>query len=71
MVGPRPIFYKVPVTQDLVSYLSTGQYPSQPTIVQRLVPPVADKEAYMVHGMNPLADRRVVFRCLKAMGALL
>ncbi|KAF9068315.1 hypothetical protein BDP27DRAFT_1528997 [Rhodocollybia butyracea] len=71
MVGPRPIFYKVPVTQDLVSSLMTAQYPSKPTIVQRLVPPVANKEAYMIEGMNTLRDRRVVFQCLKAMRAFL
>ena len=28
MVGPRPIFYKVPVTQALVSALITAQYPA-------------------------------------------
>jgi hypothetical protein len=67
MVGARPIFYKVPVTQALVSALITAQYPAQPTIVQRLVPPVPDEETYMIHGMNPLADRRIVFQCLEAM----
>ncbi|KAE9399338.1 hypothetical protein BT96DRAFT_858424 [Gymnopus androsaceus JB14] len=71
MVGPRPIFYKVPVTQDLVSALVTGQYPAQPTVVQRLVPPVPEEEAYMIHGMNPLVDRRIVFQCLEAMRTLL
>ncbi|KAF9066042.1 hypothetical protein BDP27DRAFT_1424194 [Rhodocollybia butyracea] len=71
MAGPCPIFYKVPVTQDLVSSLSTGKYPSQSIIVQRLVPPVVDKAAYMIHGMNPLPDRRIVFQCLEAMRALL
>ncbi|KAF9065414.1 hypothetical protein BDP27DRAFT_58782 [Rhodocollybia butyracea] len=55
----------------MVSSLSTRQVSSQPTIVQRLVPPFADKEAYIVHGKIPLADRRVVFRCLKAMGTSL
>ncbi|KZP08550.1 hypothetical protein FIBSPDRAFT_802949 [Athelia psychrophila] len=71
MVGPRPIFYKVPVTQALVSALITGEYPAQPTVVQRLVPPVPDEEAYMIHGMNPLADRHIVFQCLEAMRGLL
>lgn len=71
MVGARPIFYKIPVTQALVSALITAQYPAQPTIVQRLVPPVPDEDAYMIHGMNPLPDRLIVFQCLEAMRALL
>lgn len=71
MVGPRPIFYKVPVTQALVSAIITAQYPAQPTIVQRLVPPVPDEEAYIIYGMNSLVDRRIVFQCLEAMRGLL
>lgn len=71
MVGTRPIFYKIPVTQALVDDLVTAQYPAQPTVVQRLVPPVPDPSAYMRHGMNRLVDRRIVFQCLEAMRAML
>ena len=71
MVGPCPIFYKIPVTQALVDALITSQYPVQPTIVQRLVPPVPDPNSYRRHGMNPLENRGIVFQCLEAMRALL
>lgn len=71
MVGPCPVFYKVPVTQDLVDALVTGQYPAQPTIVQRLVPPVPDPNSYRRRGMTPLENRRIVFQCLEAMRGLL
>ncbi|KIL62602.1 hypothetical protein M378DRAFT_80878 [Amanita muscaria Koide BX008] len=71
MVGPCPIFYKIPVTQALVDALITAQYPPQPTIVQRLVPPVPDPSSYRRHGMNPLENRRIVFQCLEAMRGLL
>ncbi|KAF9074009.1 hypothetical protein BDP27DRAFT_1215103, partial [Rhodocollybia butyracea] len=68
MVGPRPIFYKIAVTQDLVSALITAQYPAQPMVVQRLVPPVADQDPYLSYGMNPLEDCHTVFQCLEVAG---
>lgn len=71
MVGPCPIFYKIPVTQALVDALITAQYPAQPTIVQRLVPPVPNPNLYRRHGMNPLENRAIVFQCLEAMRGLL
>ncbi|KAF9522385.1 hypothetical protein CPB83DRAFT_115160 [Crepidotus variabilis] len=72
IVGQRPIFYKVPVTQALVSALITAEYSAEPTVTQSLVPPVLDEEAYyMIHGMNPLEDRRIVFQCLETMRKLL
>ena len=71
MVGPCPIFYKVPITQALVDNLIAGRYPAQPTIVQRLVPPVPDPNSYRMSGMNLLQDRRIVFQCLEAMRRLL
>ena len=71
MVGPCPIFYKIPVTQALVDALITAQYPTQPTIVQRLVPPVPDPISYRRQGMNLLENRVIVFQCLEAMRGLL
>lgn len=61
IVGPCPIFYKIPVTQALVDTLITAQYPKQPTIVQRLVPPVPYPDLYSRHGLNPLENRAIVF----------
>ena len=39
MVGTRPFFYKVPVTQKLSDCVIGGKYPSQPTVVTRCSPP--------------------------------
>ena len=71
MVGPCPIFYKIPVAQALVDDLIAGHYPAQPTIVQRLVPPVPDPNSYRRHGMNLLQNRGIAFQCLEAMLGLL
>ena len=40
MLGSTPRFYKIPITQDFVRAVETGQYPEQPTTVHMLVPPV-------------------------------
>ena len=39
MVGTRPFFYQIPVTQQLSDCVATGQFPSQPTVVRLCVPP--------------------------------
>ena len=39
MVGTRPFFYQIPVTQQLSDAVATGQFPSQPTVVRRCAPP--------------------------------
>lgn len=45
IVGTRPLFYKVPITQHLSDCVATGQYPMQQTVVTRCGPP-APPEAY-------------------------
>ena len=37
--GTRPLFYKVPVTQNLSDCVATGQFPKQQTVVTRCSPP--------------------------------
>lgn len=71
MVGASPIFYKIPITLALVTAVVTAQYPAQPTIVQRFVPPVANPIHYARDGMRPLGNRLIVFQCLEAMRALI
>lgn len=70
MVGTSPIFYKIPVNQALVDAIATSQYPPQPTIVQRFVPPVSNPNRYKSEGMRPLDNRRIVLQCFEAMRAL-
>ena len=71
MVGASPIFYKIPITLALVTAVITAQYPAQPTIVQRFIPPVANPIRYARDGMRPLGNRLIVFQCLEAMRALM
>jgi len=71
MVGPCPVFYKIPVTQSLVDALATAQYPLQPTVVKMLLPPVPNINQYCRYGMNFLENRRIVFQCLEALRGLL
>jgi hypothetical protein len=66
MAGSTPTFYKIPVTQDLVYAVETGQYPEKPTIVHKLIPPVADLNRLVHDGMRPLNNRDVILRCFEA-----
>jgi hypothetical protein len=63
MVGSMPTFYKIPITQDLVNAVETGQYPEKPTIVHKLIPPVADLYRLVHDGMRPLNN---ILRCFEA-----
>ena len=67
MVATAPIFYRIPITQELLFSIVTSQYPAQVTVVQRFIPPVAVPEAYRQEGMVPLENRQVVFQCFEAM----
>ncbi|KIL66756.1 hypothetical protein M378DRAFT_9825 [Amanita muscaria Koide BX008] len=71
MVGASLIFYKIPITQALITAVITGQYPAQSTIIQRFVPPVANLIHYARDGMRPMGNRLIVFQCLEAMRALM
>jgi hypothetical protein len=43
MVGTRPFFYQIPVTQQLSNCVATGQFPFQQTVVTRCTPPARRK----------------------------
>jgi hypothetical protein len=66
MVGSTPTFYNIPITQDLVNAVETGQYPEKPTIVHKLIPPVADLYRLVHDGMRPLNNRDIILRCFEA-----
>jgi hypothetical protein len=66
MAGSTPTFYKIPITQDLVDAVETGQYPEKPTIVHKLIPPVADLNQLFQDGMRPLNNRAIIIRCFEA-----
>ncbi|KAJ7709498.1 hypothetical protein B0H17DRAFT_1190703 [Mycena rosella] len=66
MFGTGPIFYKIPISSELVTAIDRAQYPPNATVVSKLVPPVPDLYQYLEEGMVPLENRRVVFQCLAA-----
>jgi hypothetical protein len=59
MVGTRPSFYKVPVTQQLSDSVATGQYPQQPTYVIRCAPPARRRAS---EGMEIPDYRRIALQ---------
>ena len=69
MVGVVPTFYRIPVTTELVRCVRTGRHPPEPTIVQRCIPPVPDRDAYPEEGLVPLDNRRIVMQCFEAFKA--
>ncbi|KAJ3518171.1 hypothetical protein NLJ89_g2 [Agrocybe chaxingu] len=46
MVGTAPIFYRIPISPQLLEALVTSTYPKEETIVLRFIPPVANAETY-------------------------
>ena len=56
MVGTRPCFYKVPVTQHLSDCVVTGQFPLQQTVVTCCAPPSAPE------GMRSVDYRHTALR---------
>lgn len=66
MVGAVPLFYRIPVTANLVQCVQAGRYSPEPTIVQRCIPPVPNRDAYPEEGLVPLANRRIVMQCFQA-----
>ncbi|TEB33833.1 hypothetical protein FA13DRAFT_1789655 [Coprinellus micaceus] len=66
LTGTAPIFYKIPITQELLFAINTGQYPAQQTVVHRFIPPVPDPNSFFDQGMQTLENRRVVLKCYEA-----
>ena len=66
MNGTAPMFYKIPVTSDLLHSLATLKYPSQVTTVERLIPPVPLLGRLENDGMKPLVNRRIILQCFEA-----
>ncbi|KAF8810672.1 hypothetical protein BYT27DRAFT_7221898 [Phlegmacium glaucopus] len=59
MVGTRPFFYQIPVTQQLSDCVATGQFPSQPTVVRRCAPPARRRAS---EGMEIPDYRRIALQ---------
>jgi hypothetical protein len=59
MVGTRPFFYQIPVTQQLSNCVATGQFSSQPTVVRRCTPPARRRAS---EGMEVPDYRRIALQ---------
>jgi hypothetical protein len=66
MSGTAPTFYRIPVTEELVDAISCAQHPPNQIVVDKLVPPVPHLHSYMLDGIIPLENRRIVIQCLEA-----
>lgn len=54
------------VTDQLLKAVSRAQYPSEPTIIQRFVPPVSNLATFHRDGMRPMENRRICLQCFEA-----
>jgi len=60
MIGTRPIFYLVPVTQELSEGVVTGQYPPSSTVVNKCV--AASNSCRLSKGMETPDFRQVALQ---------
>ncbi|PPQ71076.1 hypothetical protein CVT25_007864 [Psilocybe cyanescens] len=63
MVDTTPIFFKIPVTQELVTHVQQGTYPPTPTIATYCFPPLP---CHISDGMKPLSNRHQILSCCEA-----
>jgi len=66
MLGTAPSFFKIPITQELVSAVELGKYPATPTTVTVHVPDIPRPSCRIAEGMVPLDNREVIFACFEA-----
>lgn len=70
MAGTSPTFFKVPVTQELVTYVQHGTYPPTPTVVAYCFPPLPHPGRRRRDGMKTLDNRRQILSCCEAFKAI-
>ncbi|KAK6967040.1 hypothetical protein R3P38DRAFT_2753981 [Favolaschia claudopus] len=66
MKGTAPIFFKIPMTQELSAAVMGGRYPIVETVVQALLPPIERPSSRLVEGMLPLDNRLRLLSCYEA-----
>lgn len=66
MVGTSPIFFKIPVTENLEFHIRHGTYPPDVTTVTYCQPPVPRPARRRSEGMKPLDNRRQILMCYEA-----
>ena len=71
MVGTAPYFYRVLITDALLTAVETASFPDEETVIFRFIPPVPDMDSYVSDGMRPLENRHIVFQCFEAFKGVL
>ncbi|KAF8421905.1 hypothetical protein L210DRAFT_3572291 [Boletus edulis BED1] len=66
IVGTTPIFYRIPVTRDLIEHIAQGTYPPNATYVTCCQPPVPRPDCLYSEGMKPLDSRYQIRSCYEA-----
>ena len=68
MIGTRPIFYLVPVTQELSEAVAIAQYPLRPTTIRKCV--VTSPSRRLSEGMETPEFRQLALRHFAAFRTL-
>jgi hypothetical protein len=66
MTGTYPIFFKIPITSQLIEAVQLGQHPSTPTIVMMHLPDILRPAHRLSQGMRPLDNRCTILACFEA-----
>lgn len=67
MNGTSPVFFKIPVTEELSTHVRHGTYPPNPTTVTFCAPRLPSQRS---DAMKPLDNRREILRCCEAFKAV-
>ncbi len=71
MEGTCPVFFKIPVSSDLVQHIRDGTYPPEETRVTYCYPPLPRPDLRRSEGMKPLDNRREILKCFEAFRAIM
>jgi hypothetical protein len=66
MTGTSPTFYKINVTEELVTSISEAAYPQTATVVYAHLPTVPRPNRRWIEGMKPLDNRQIILSCYEA-----
>jgi hypothetical protein len=63
MIGTSPVFYIVPVTEDLSTFVIAGQYPDKQTVVLKHIPKIPRRAS---DAMVSKDNRKKILQCFEA-----
>jgi hypothetical protein len=66
LVGTSPIFYKIPITAELVESVALGTFPAERTVVLAHLPDLARPALRLSEGISPLDNRVRILACYEA-----